>query len=139
MSSFLSRSTTIARPPPIRVAVSNESTSRVRCSGPTTTRSTTTSRSCFLFFSSGIFRSEGEVARLRLGHADPVHRAGVVLAVGDVLFFVEIDHDRPAAAHPGGGLQRVDQSSPLLGPDHHPVDHHLEVVLLVLLERDLPI
>ena len=44
----------ITDPLPSLVAVSIESTNRVRWSGPITMRSTTTSTSCFLFLSIGI-------------------------------------------------------------------------------------
>src|SRR4029077_4923680 len=79
---------------------------------------------------------EGEVARLRLGHARAVVRAHVVLRHLDLFALRGHDDHRPAP-QPCPRLDRVDEPRALVGSNHDPVDHHLDVVLLVLVERDL--
>src|ERR1700687_6121146 len=84
----------ITDPPPSLAAVSIESTSRVRCSGPTTMRSTTTWMSCFLFLSIGIFspisyrlpstRQSSSPAHRSVRHPHPrIEQPKVVLYLGD--------------------------------------------------------
>ena len=79
---------------------------------------------------------EGEVARLRLRHAGAVVGAGEVLAHQPFLATIHRDQEHRAMPQPQRRLQRVDQPRPLVGSQHKPVDDHLDVVLLVLLERD---
>src|SRR5207247_7699414 len=66
----------------------------------------------------------------------PVVRTRVVLRHLDLIAFIR-DDDHRATAQPRRRLDRVDQPRPLLRPDHDAVDHDLDVVLLVLVHRDL--
>ena len=79
---------------------------------------------------------EGEVAGFGLGHAEPVDRTHEVLRHGDVGAAIDRRDDDRSVAQLGRRLQRVDQPCPLVRPDHDPVDHDFDVVLLVLVHRD---
>src|SRR2546430_5545008 len=80
---------------------------------------------------------EREVARLWLGHARPVVRTREVLRHLDLFALVDWRDDHRAAPQPGRRLDRVDEAGTLLRSDHDPVDDDLDVVLLVLVHRDL--
>ncbi len=79
-----------------------------------------------------------EVPRLRLRHAGAVVRARVVLRHLDLVFRFSIHRrdDHAAAAEPRGCLDRIHEPRPLVRSDRDAVDHHLDVVLLVLVHRD---
>src|SRR6266446_3164476 len=79
---------------------------------------------------------EREVARLGLRHARAVVGTCVVLRHLYLFTTVNWRDDHRAAPQPGRGLDRVDQSRPLLRPDHDAVDDDLDIVLLVLVEGD---
>ena len=64
-------------------------------------------------------------------------RAGEILAEELLLTLTVAGHDQhQARGHLGRGLHRLAQPADALLVDHQPVHHDLEVVLLVLVERD---
>src|SRR5258708_21464303 len=79
---------------------------------------------------------EGKVARLRLGPAGPVIWAREVHRHLDLFAFVRND-DHGAATQTSGGLDRLDEPRALVRAHHDAIHDDLDVVLLVLVERDL--
>ena len=80
---------------------------------------------------------EGEHPGGQLLDADAAVLTGVVLAEEDIPLLLEHVGDDQATGEGGGGLHAVGEPLAHIGPDHQAVHHHLDVVLLVLLQLDL--
>ena len=83
-------------------------------------------------------RVEAEDPRLELDQARPVHGARELLAStsGPRRLSTQLDLDQPVGER-DRGLDRVRQPLAQLGLHHQPVDDHRDVVLVLLVERDL--
>ena len=80
---------------------------------------------------------EGEHPGRQLLDADAAVVAGVVLGKDQILLLPQQIHDDDAAGEVGRRLHGVRQPLAKVGPDDEPVHHDLDVVLLVLLQRDI--
>ena len=81
---------------------------------------------------------EREVARRWLLHGKTVVDAGEVLVEEELLSLaVRRDHEDQSCGHLGRGLDRLAQAAGGVGIDHDPVHVDLDVVLLVLVQRNL--
>ena len=83
-------------------------------------------------------RVEREDPRLELDQARAVHRAGELLREGEDLSALvdQLDLDQ-AISERDRGLDRVGQPLAQVALHHQPVDHHGDVVLVLLVEDDL--
>jgi len=90
-------------------------------------------------------RVEGEQARLELADGVVADRAGelgiepMLVRPGGVRLAVHLDGDGPAIGQPQRGLEALGQPLLHVGPNPKPVDHHVDVVLLGLLELGQPV
>ena len=80
---------------------------------------------------------EREHARGQLRHGDAAVLAGVVLGEEGILVPFELIEDDKTAGQVRRRLDRVSQAAGQIRLHDEPVDHDLDVVLLVLVERDL--
>ena len=80
---------------------------------------------------------EGEHPGGELLDGDAAVLAGVVLGEGEVLVLLHQVDEHQAAPQGGGGLHRIGEAAEDVRPDHQPVHHDLDVVLLVLLHGDV--
>ncbi len=79
---------------------------------------------------------EGEAVGRDVGIADVVDDAGQLLAVEKVLLLVHKVDEDDALGLPEGRLDAFCKPPLHAGLDHEPVDHDLDVVLLLLVHRD---
>ena len=80
---------------------------------------------------------EGEQAGRQLLDGDAAVLAGVVLGKGDVLLLLQQVHRHQSAGQIGRRLHGVRQALGDIGADNEPVHHDVDMVLQVLLQRDI--